>query len=167
MGGWEERCLLSRTQLFSSVRVETINTPERAESPRSPGSQFSEENIHREKVCNGSIARIHPFACGVLCAGRGSHRATTRGRGASSPATGSHLCLDRWLPTLGRRPLCLDGRPLGSPASARSALGCPSLGSQGRPLGNGGRALAVGCNSLPKQRERGAGLAPFVWSERH
>src|ERR1700677_3784245 len=118
-----------------------FNRPER--TTIFPEIHTLEETVDGEENCNGSIARSYLFACGLVCAGYCSRGAPATDRGASPAAAGSQLCLDRRLSPLGWRSLCVGRRPLGSSTSSGSALGCSPLGSPRRPLGDGGRTLAL------------------------
>jgi len=128
-------------QLFRRLDVVIVNTPEQKQD--SGDTRTLEELIHHEEDCTGSIACSHNDSCGCICAGSDSSWTTSSDCRTPAATAGSGLRVDRRLPPVRRRPVCMDTRPLGSSTPSRRALGCAQVGPQRGSLGAGRRALAV------------------------
>lgn len=79
--------------------------------PTPGGFDFREEN------CIGTVARFYPDPCGIVCAGRDSHRAPPASVRTAWPTSGGWICMAKRLSPLRRRPLCLDAGPLRATAA--------------------------------------------------
>ena len=119
--------------------------------PTPGGSESREEN------CIGTVARFYPDPCGIVCAGRNSHRATPASVRAARPTSWGGIRMAARLSPLRRRPLCLDARPLRATAPQGSTLGRPPLGTPPWPICPGRRSLAL--NAMRQQKKRGTRLA--------
>jgi hypothetical protein len=113
----------------------------------------------REENCIGTVARFYPDPCGIVCAGRNSHRATPASVRAARPTSWGGIRMAARLSPLRRRPLCLDARPLRATAPQGSTLGRPPLGTPPWPICPGRRSLAL--NAMRQQEKRGTRPAFF------
>lgn len=130
----------SGAQLFLLHGVEFIDRPEAKQVPETltPG-----ELVHYEEIRTRSIARFHTSSCGLFCAGRDSHRSAAPDCRTPGSASGAGFRVDRWISSLGRWPLCVGSRALGTSATSSCTLASTPLGAQARRVGPTGRPLAL------------------------
>ncbi len=133
-----------------SVHFRTIRNLHGHQEPSTSGRVDT-----REENCNGTVARLYPDACGLVCAGHDSHRAATAGLRTARPTSWGGIHMAGRLSPLRRRPICLDARPLPAATPKRSTLGRPPLGPPSWRICDGRRPLAVGFN-LNTEGEVGA-----------